>query len=173
MFAVVKIFRGYNGIWTHDLRDTDARLTYQASPEAGQVRPLYEENEWEFMKRVFLGFISNYLSYLITAKISFAPTCPILENYCSTASTLHLRIQDLVKGALVQTWQCSRILPVFAFLWAAHGKGGGCNTLTTHSTRAKSTTQEITKLLRTLVYFNFHIKQAYKYNSRKLDVFLL
>ena len=36
-----KKFWGFNGIWTHDLRDTGAmlyRLSYEASLEAGQVR---------------------------------------------------------------------------------------------------------------------------------------
>ena len=51
-----KKFWGFNGIWTEDLRDTGAmlyQLSYEASPEAGQVRvqfiPPLMWREWNYV----------------------------------------------------------------------------------------------------------------------------
>ena len=67
-----KKFWGSNGIRTHDLRDTGAmlyQLSYEASPEAGQVRVQFIPVIWR-----------ECLSYFITARITF--TC-ILYPQCT------------------------------------------------------------------------------------------
>ena len=52
-----KQFWGSNGIRTHDLRDTGAmlyRLSYEASPEGGQVRVQFIPVIWRERREVYM-----------------------------------------------------------------------------------------------------------------------
>ena len=62
------------------------RLSYEASPVAGQVRVQFIHVIWREWRDFFLGFICNCLSYFRTAKISF---------------TSILYLQDLVSYARI------------------------------------------------------------------------
>ena len=57
---IVIIIRGFMGIWTHDLRDTGAKLyqlSYEASPEAGQVWVRFIPVIWREWHEVYMYMI--------------------------------------------------------------------------------------------------------------------